>query len=379
MPTTPTQSKTKPLSERDYEGLLDRLAILRETLMQQNSSMLIQNPQLAELFNGRVDEMLDIVEQAEAKKPPVPDGGLSSLIGLGPDAASDLGAARAAPSVTPYDELVTPERINALGDLYYIYQHEMIGVFRVTLKLQELFKAGVVRLSSGPGAFRLYQYDRREVLRYTSREGQQAYVRAFGYTNLPASPSAMANRPFHGLFSNFVAEVARFFRDKRISEVIRERATDPSFGSIAIVRRAGLDLRYNAKNFSYGHLNVLRVEVMQLLEDAFKILESDDVKKLFGAENAWEVIEDVLRRYFREYVNVSPRNRMAIAGRDILRWLAQPYILNSARAQFEALLQQIAEPSEEWLTSAQTLGVAARAPNGASSAGVGVAREAVVG
>ena len=41
---------------------------------------------------------------------------------------------------------------------------------------------------------------------------------------------------------------------------MRERASDPSFGSIAIVRRAGLDMRYNLKNFSYGHLNVLRLE-----------------------------------------------------------------------------------------------------------------------
>ncbi len=189
----------------------------------------------------------------------------------------------------------------------------------------------------------------------------------------------MPNRPFHALFSNFIGEVARFFRDKRISEVIRERANDPSFGSIAIVRRAGLDLRYNAKNFSYGHLNVLRVEMMLLLEDAFKILESDDIKKLFGAENAWEVIEDVLRRYFREYVNVSPRNRMAIAGREVLRWLAQSHILNSTRAEFEALLQQIAEPAEEWLTSAQTLGIAARVPDGYSRNGAFAAREAVIG
>jgi hypothetical protein len=245
----------------------------------------------------------------------------------------------------------------------------MIGVFRVTLKLQELFRAGVVRLSAGLGAYRLYQYDRRQVLRYGQRDRLQAYLRAFGYTNAPAAAGALPNRQFHGLFSQFVAEVARFFRDKRISEVIRDRATDPSFGSIAIVRRAGLDLRYNVKNFSYGHLNVLRVEAMQLLEDSMKILESDDVKKLFGAENAWDVIEDVLRRYFREYVNVSPRNRMAINGREIMRWLAQPYILTSTRAQFEALLQQVAEPCEEWLTSAQTLGVAARLPNPAARGG----------
>jgi hypothetical protein len=192
----------------------------------------------------------------------------------------------------------------------------------------------------------------------------QAYLRAFGYTTAQPAPSAMPNQQFHCLFKQFVSQVARFFRDKRISEVVRERANDPSFGSIAIVRRAGLDLRYNVKNFSYGNLNVLRVEGMQLLEEAFKILGADDIRQLFGADNAWDVIEDVLRRYFKEYVNVSPRNRMAITGREILRWLAQSYILNSTRAQFEALLQEIAEPCEEWLTSAQTVGSAARLSNG---------------
>jgi hypothetical protein len=35
--------------------LLDWLATLRETPIEQNASVLIQNPQLAELINGRVD------------------------------------------------------------------------------------------------------------------------------------------------------------------------------------------------------------------------------------------------------------------------------------------------------------------------------------
>jgi hypothetical protein len=365
----PGQTRTPFLSEQAQENLLGQLAKLRETLVEQNVSLLIQNPQLADVLNARVDELLTLVDDAEAKKAPPPDGGLAGLIGVGPEAVPTLGDARAAPPIPAYDDIVTPERIYAAADLYYIYQHEMIGVFRVTLKLQELFKAGVVRLSGGQGAYRLYRYDRRQVLRYTQRDRWQAYQRTFGYTAVPVAPSAQPNRQFHGLFSQFNAEVARFFRDKRISEVIRERASDPSFGSIAIVRRAGLDLRYNVKNFSYGHVNVLRTEAMQLLEEAMAILESDDIKQLFGAETAWDVIEDVLRRYFRESVNVSARNRMAIAGRDILRWLAQSHILNTTRPQFEALLQEIAEPCEEWYTSAQTLGVVGRGMNGATNNG----------
>jgi hypothetical protein len=104
----------------------------------------------------------------------------------------------------------------------------------------------------------------------------------------------------------------------------------------------------------------MRVEVMQLLEEAFRIVESDDVKRLFGADNGWDVIEEVLRRYFNQPFVTSPRQRMAIAGREILRWLAQAHLLETTRAEFEALLRQIADYAEEWLTSAQSLGLAER-------------------
>jgi hypothetical protein len=244
--------------------------------------------------------------------------------------------------------------------MYYLYQHEKIGVFRAVRKLQELFRAGAVRLSSGPGAYALYQFDRREVLRYTQRDRIGAYRRIFGYGSGPGPTGSRPNLDFHKLFSHFVHQVTLFWRDKRISDVIRERSFDPSFGSIAIVRRSGLDLRNNLKWLSFGHLNVLRVEVMQLLEEAFRILNSDDVKRLFGADNAWDVVEEVLIRYFNERLVTSPRQRMGVTGREVLRWLAQDHILKTSRPEFEALLLEIAEYAEEWLTSAQAMGLAGR-------------------
>jgi hypothetical protein len=54
---------------------------------------------------------------------------------------------------------------------------------------------------------------------------------------------------------------------------------------------------------------------------------------------------------------------MAIAGRELLRWLSQPHILQEQRTQFEALLLDIAEYAEEWLTSAQAMGLATRQPD----------------
>jgi len=347
-------------TEQDYQAFLDRIAALEETVADRLSSRLVSDPQLADVLVKQIDDLLQQAVTADNAIPPPPDKGLAQLVGVGPEASDALGKTRIPQEITPYDETVSSERLVAMGDLYYIYQHEKIGVFRATQKLQELFRAGAVYLSSGSGAYALYQFDRREVLRYTLRDRLAAYRRAFGYGRSPVPVGSRANTDFHGLFSHFANQVALFWRDKRISDVMRERAYDPSFGSIAVVRRAGLDLRNNLKFTSYGHVNMLRVEVMQLLDEAYRILGSDDIKRIFGADTAWDVIEIILAQYFGERLVTSPRQGMAIAGRELLRWLAQPHVLQTQRTKFETLLLEIAENAEEWLTSAQSLGLAVR-------------------
>jgi hypothetical protein len=353
------------MQTRNYQKILDQFAALRQTALNRFSAQIAANPQLAETLTSAIDNLENTALEAAAKLPPTADAGLAELIGLGPNAASQFGATNVPVQVDVYDETVDRDRITAMADLYYIYQHEKLGVFRALQKLQQLFEAGAVRLSSGDGAYRLYQFDRRGVLRFTKRDRLAAYCRAFGYCAAPPPAGSRPNREFHHLFSHFIGEVAIFWRDKRISEVMRDRANDPTFGSIATVRRAGLDLRNNLKFVSYGHLNVLRVEVMQLLDEAFRILGAADIRNLFGATNAWDVIEEILTRYFGQHVETSARQRLAVAGREILQWLAQPPILQTSRVQFEGLLLQIAEYCEEWLTSAESLGVADPRPRAA--------------
>src|SRR3984957_13220007 len=271
------------LNERDYQDLIDRVAALREEAAGRLAGSLISNPALSEELNRQIDDLYADVVKADAQTTPPPDLGLAQLVGVGPDAAQHFGDVKMSQGVTPYDDKINSERIVAVGDLYYIYQHERIGVFRVVQKLKELFEGGAVRLSGGQGAYRLYQFDRRDVLRYTRADRVSAYRRVLGYGSGLGSAQSRPNTDFHMLFSHFANQVTLFWRDKRISDVIRERANDPSFGSIAVVRRSGLDLRNNLKFMSFGHLNVLRVEVMQILEEAFRILDAPDIKNLFGA------------------------------------------------------------------------------------------------
>jgi len=246
-------------TQKEYQALFDRVAALREQVTNNLSADLVSNPQLADALTKQIDDLMSSVVVSDAGKALPPDKGLSSLAGIGPSASTDLGDTRIPQGVTAYDDTITSERIVAVGDMYYLWQHEKIGVFRVVQKLQELFRAGSVRLSGGQGAFALYQFDRRQVLRYTQRDRIAAYRRVFGYGGGSAPEGARPNTDFHALFTHFVQQVTLFWRDKRISDVIRERAYDPSFGSIAIVRRAGLDLRNNLKWLSFGDVNVLRV------------------------------------------------------------------------------------------------------------------------
>jgi hypothetical protein len=279
------------------------------------------------------------------------DSGLFDLLGLGGQAPGNLADVTVSPGVVNYDDQLTSDRILSTADLYYQYMNERIGVFQVLWKLQELFRAGTLRISGGPGAFGLYRFDKHSILRYRQVDRMRAYRRVLGYTRVTPPPGARSNDEFHPLFTHFVAEVAKFWRDKRISEVIRHNAMDPTFGSIAVVRRAGLDLRNNVKNSSYGYVNVLRVETSQALDEAFKVLSADDLRAQFGASDPWDLIELVMWQYFGRTVQASTMNRMALAGRDILRWLAESYVLQTDRSIFENALYDIGEKAEEWISS----------------------------
>lgn len=347
-------------SKDDVERRQALAARLAAQLAEVLGPQLAGDPALAQVLNDRVNEIM-AATGAPGRDGAAADGGLADLIGIGSGAPTDIGAIELPTRVDDYDEQVTSERVNAVARLYYIYQHEKVGVFRAVLKLQELFEAGGIKLSTGRGAYGLYRFDRREVLRYSMKERLAAYRRVFGYTSAPPPTGSKPNDAFHNHLVGFMQEVSQYFRDKRVSEVVRSNPNDPSFGSIASVRRKGLDLRSNVKAASYGHAAVMSVEAAQLLQEAFVILGSDDVKNLFGADDAWDVVGEVMRRYVGvAQVPVSQRSRLARSGQNVLDYLASNDILNGSRTQFETTLTRIAEDAEEWLTSARELGDAPR-------------------
>lgn len=356
----------------EYFSLLGRMAAVRTRLAEQLSS---ERPADVSARSSLTDQLAtletDLQGLLTGDHPLPADGGIGAIIGIGPDAAAPFGGVPTPIGVPSYNEAVVSERLYAVGDLYYCYQMERLGMFRAVQKLKELFRAGKLRLGGGTGAFDLYRFDRKEVLRYTHNERMQAYRRVLGYTDAAPPKGARANHAFHNLFSQFNLSVAELFRDKRIAETFRpgSGATDPSFGSVATVRRRGLDFRSNLKNASYGDVNVLTIELLQVISSAFDILQAPDIRHQVGAADGWEMLEEVLERYLGEAPAVSQRSRMAETGRGIIHWLAQGYIVTPGRTAFEALIQNIAEKAEEWIASAQALSSVSAGTRDASASG----------
>jgi hypothetical protein len=347
------------------QAQLDYISTLRAQLYKDAIAKLppnvLNDPAAAETLAQQIEAQLQTIMPSSNGSGPA-DGGLSNLIGLGSSAPADLGSTQVSLGVENYDETLAADRIAATADLYYLCMHELLGIWQVMDKLQELFRAGTLRIWNGAGALGLYRFDKHNILRYQRQERGRAYRRVFGYTRVEPGPGARPNAEFHGLFVHFIGETAKFWRDKRISEVIRQNAADPTFGSIAIVRDAGLQSRNNLKNATYGYVNVMRTETSQALEEAFAVLSAPDLRAQFGAESAWDVVELVMWQYFHRAVHASRMNRMAVAGRKIIRWLAEPYVLETNRAAFEAQLSQIAEAAEEWISSEEGLRISRPTP-----------------
>ena len=99
---------------------------------------------------------------------------------------------------------------------------------------------------------------------------------------------------------------------------------------------------------------------MQLLDEASASSAPTTSSDLFGADNAWDVVEEVLIRYFNERLQTSPRQRMAVTGREVLRWLAGTHVLQTGRGAVRGAAARDRRTAEEWLTSAQAMGLAKR-------------------
>jgi len=248
----------------------------------------------------------------------------SDLVGLGEKGPPPFGNIAWPNLVADFDDAVVPSQLHAGAELYYIYQHERMGVFRVAELLKRLYRDGRMRIQRGPGARGLYLLEKWQPLRYNQKDRLISYMRAFNYGRAPRPAGAIVNVNFHFQLVALMSALAQYFRDLTIGEVIRGGSVleHRPYGTIATVQRLATDLRYALDRSSYGNIVALTQETGLYLKQLLDLFEAPDIKKSFDANNKWDVIEQVLNRHLGGARELSQRAKMAETGRRVLLWVA---------------------------------------------------------
>src|SRR3954452_8462097 len=110
----------------DANAIRDQIGFLRGLVMDQAGASLITDPVRAQALTTAIDDLEARLDAHDATVAPPPDRGLGALAGVGPEAADTAGDTRIPVGVVGYDDTVASERIQAMADLYYLYQHERI-------------------------------------------------------------------------------------------------------------------------------------------------------------------------------------------------------------------------------------------------------------
>ncbi len=250
--------------------------------------------------------------------------GFIDLLGFGDKGVQPFGDL-SFPFLTPdFDDSVIPSQLHAAAELYYIYQHESMKVFKVADVLRQLFQMGRMRIQRGPGARGLYILEKWKPLRYAPRDRMIAYRRVFNYGTGPAPAGAVMNKNFHRQLVAFMTSLAQYFRDLTVGEVIRgsQDIDQRPYGNVASVQRLGIDLRYALDRSSYGNILALTQEVGHYLKTILELLDAPDIKKSFDANTKWDVVEMISNRHLGGAAELSQRSKMAESGRRILQWIS---------------------------------------------------------
>lgn len=265
----------------------------------------------------------------------------------------------AAPDVTAdVDRKITPENVFSVSNLYACYQFDQLGVFGVVESVFRDFFYGKLRISSEPGALALYRYEKRKKERYPKSKRYQIYKRCFNYGPAKLAADSLVNRDFHKLLLNFVTAVTRFYRDQRISEVIRKGAAgvQPSFGSLETVKKAGIDLRNSINRYSAGVTLLFTMELSSYLTECLDVLRLPEIQSSYNVKNEWQLIEKIGEQRLRKVEKASVRGSLAQEGKRMLEWLAGDDVLEEDNIPFEITLNLVGQWAERWSISHKSLG-----------------------
>ena len=184
-------------TERDYQSLYDRIAALREQVTSRLAADLITNPQLADALTKQIDDLLQSAVDADAKHAAAARQGPGRARRRRPDAAERFrpdphSAGRRTPTTRPSPRSGSSPSATCTTSTS-TRRSASSAWCRSCRSCSAPARCGC---PAAQGAFALYQFDRREVLRYTQRDRLAAYRRALRLRRRPGADRLAAQHRF---------------------------------------------------------------------------------------------------------------------------------------------------------------------------------------
>lgn len=213
------------------------------------------------------------------------------------------------------------QRVNleAAQAIYFAAMMDEARLFDVVDKMAELFQIGALPLERGPAGEYLYRYIRNTPERISAYERRNTYARVFGVaTGDPNAPGARF-RNFDDLWLRFVSAVSDWYRKQQVESLF---ASSGRFvPSQEQLRKTGLDLAANLSLYCYGGTWFVASELQKDIAEYVDLLSSPEIKRLYGARDMWQVIDQISLLEFGKPANTIRARTMASAGATIIGWL----------------------------------------------------------
>jgi len=204
--------------------------------------------------------------------------------------------------------------------------HEMKAFYTVD-GLTEDFLNGVLATKFDEGGKLLdgWFWGRRD--RMTEPERMSVFSRMLGVPGGEVPKDIQPNTGFNDYLMGFLASVAEFDRQQRISDLFSGNLAGTRGNSLAMtmenVRQKGHDLAANMSLYAYGYAHYSARRLNADFSAAFNILKSPVIQKLFGVTTPYQVIERKCISDFGKAPDIVRLRTMADAGKRILDIVAK--------------------------------------------------------
>ena len=272
--------------------------------------------------------------RAESREPgrrePGGPGELRDPAIAGRIAAEKPGAAIGVDLPDLEDGAILPDNIRPVAALYFAAMLEEMQFFQVADKVVEQFNAGMLPLSHGPAAERLYHWFRDVHRRLGESERRALYRRVLGLGAPAGGPDT--NSRFPELWRSFLA------------------ATTQAGGDLRPATLAARALAINLTAHGHG-LAAVATELTRTVQELLGIFGEPDVLAAYGVHDPWQLVERVRTVHLGASGGIVRLRVMARTGSTILGWLAD----HPPQRRAAALpIAAIADDAARWLAVADS-------------------------